>query len=101
MREFTLLSLMPRLLPGMIIHLKAGANCIIVALAFNIHQKTKSHISSSRFNISDLSTIGQEYPSSYPLTLNGCAHWMREVRHDTDHDADHDTDHDTNHDTVQ
>jgi len=34
---------------------------------------------STRFNISDLSTIGQEYPPSYPLTLNGCAHWMREV----------------------
>ena len=36
----------------------------------------------TRFNISDLSTIGQEYPASYPFTLNGCAHWMREV--DTD-----------------
>ena len=33
----------------------------------------------TRFNISDLSTIGQEYPASYPFTLNGCAHWMREV----------------------
>ena len=32
----------------------------------------------TRFNISDLSTIGQEYPSGYPFTLNGCAHWMRE-----------------------
>ena len=32
----------------------------------------------TRFNISDLSTLGQEYPSSYPFTLNGCAHWMRE-----------------------
>jgi len=32
----------------------------------------------TRFNISDLSTIGQEYPPSYPFTLNGCAHWMRE-----------------------
>ena len=31
-----------------------------------------------RFNISDLSTIGPEYPASYPMTLNGCAHWMRE-----------------------
>ena len=33
----------------------------------------------TRFNISDLSTIGQEYPASYPFTLNGCAHWMGEV----------------------
>merc|ERR1711936_525017 len=33
----------------------------------------------TRFNISDLSTIGQEYPASYPFPLNGCAHWMREV----------------------
>jgi len=33
----------------------------------------------TRFNISDLSTIGQEYPARYPLVLNGCAHWMREV----------------------
>ena len=32
----------------------------------------------TRFNISDLSTLGQEYPPSYPFTLNGCAHWMRE-----------------------
>jgi len=32
----------------------------------------------TRFNISDLSTMGQEYPPSYPFTLNGCAHWMRE-----------------------
>jgi len=32
----------------------------------------------TRFNITDLSTIGQEYPPSYPFTLNGCAHWMRE-----------------------
>merc|ERR1712012_1194474 len=32
----------------------------------------------TRFNISDLSTIGQEYPPSYPFTLNGCTHWMRE-----------------------
>ena len=36
----------------------------------------------TRFNISDLSTIGQEYPPAYPLTISGCAHWMREV--DTD-----------------
>ena len=33
----------------------------------------------TRFNISDLSTLGQEYPPSYPLTISGCAHWMREV----------------------
>ena len=33
----------------------------------------------TRFNISDLSTLGQEYPASYPMTLSGCAHWMREV----------------------
>ena len=33
----------------------------------------------TRFNISDLSTIGQEYPASYPFVLTGCAHWMREV----------------------
>ena len=33
----------------------------------------------TRFNISDLSTIGQEYPEYYPLVLTGCAHWMREV----------------------
>ena len=32
----------------------------------------------TRFNISDLSTIGQEYPDTYPITLTGCAHWMRE-----------------------
>jgi len=32
----------------------------------------------TRFNISDLSTIGQEYPDKYPITLTGCAHWMRE-----------------------
>ena len=32
----------------------------------------------TRFNISDLSTLGQEYPPTYPFTLNGCAHWMRE-----------------------
>ena len=32
----------------------------------------------TRFNISDLSTLGQEYPPSYPFTLSGCAHWMRE-----------------------
>ena len=31
-----------------------------------------------RFNISDLSTFGQEYPPSYPIVLNGCAHWLRE-----------------------
>ena len=36
----------------------------------------------TRFNITDLSTLGQQYPSSYPFTLSGCAHWMREV--DTD-----------------
>jgi len=33
----------------------------------------------TRFNISDLSTIGQEYPPAFPHTFNGCAHWMREV----------------------
>jgi len=33
----------------------------------------------TRFNISDLSTIGQEYPVSYPMILTGCAHWLREV----------------------
>lgn len=32
----------------------------------------------TKFNISDLSTIEQMYPSLYPLTLTGCAHWMRE-----------------------
>ena len=36
----------------------------------------------TRFNITDLSTIGQEYPSSYPFVLTGCAHWMREVNTD-------------------
>jgi len=36
----------------------------------------------TRFNISDLSTLGQEKPPSYPFTLNGCAHWMREVNTD-------------------
>jgi len=33
----------------------------------------------TRFNISDLSTIGMEYPSLWPATISGCAHWMREV----------------------
>ena len=33
----------------------------------------------TRFNISDLSTMGQESPPSYPFTTSGCAHWMREV----------------------
>ena len=33
----------------------------------------------TRFNISDLSTLGQESPPIYPLTTSGCAHWMREV----------------------
>jgi len=33
----------------------------------------------TRFNISDLSTMGMLYPSSWPATLSGCAHWMREV----------------------
>jgi len=33
----------------------------------------------TRFNISDLSTMGMMYPSSWPATLSGCAHWMREV----------------------
>jgi len=33
----------------------------------------------TRFNISDLSTLGQQYPAYYPLQLSGCAHWMREV----------------------
>ena len=32
-----------------------------------------------RFNISDLSTMGMQYPSFWPATLSGCAHWMREV----------------------
>ena len=32
-----------------------------------------------RFNISDLSTLGMEYPYNFPITLNGCAHYMREV----------------------
>jgi len=32
----------------------------------------------TRFNISDLSTLEMMYPSLYPLTLTGCAHWMRE-----------------------
>ena len=36
----------------------------------------------TQFNITDLSTLGQQYPPSYPFTLSGCAHWMREV--DTD-----------------
>merc|ERR1719325_330603 len=33
----------------------------------------------TRFNISDLSTLGMEYPYNFPITLNGCAHYMREV----------------------
>merc|ERR1719369_1939266 len=33
----------------------------------------------TRFNISDLSTMGMLFPSSWPATLSGCAHWMREV----------------------
>jgi len=32
-----------------------------------------------RFNISDLSTLGMEYPKAWPATLSGCAHWIREV----------------------
>ena len=28
----------------------------------------------TRFNVSDLSTIGQEYAPQYPLILSGCAH---------------------------
>jgi len=32
-----------------------------------------------RFNISDLTTIGMEYPNAWPATLSGCAHWIREV----------------------
>eukprot|EP00092_Neocalanus_flemingeri_P065782 GFUD01080056.1.p1 GENE.GFUD01080056.1~~GFUD01080056.1.p1 ORF type:complete len:543 (+),score=150.85 GFUD01080056.1:194-1822(+) len=32
-----------------------------------------------RFNISDLSTIGMEFPNAWPATLSGCAHWIREV----------------------
>jgi len=35
-----------------------------------------------RFNISDLSTVGMEYPHIWPATLTGCAHWMREVNTD-------------------
>jgi len=31
-----------------------------------------------RFNISDLSTLGMHKPSSYPMTLSGCAHYLRE-----------------------
>jgi len=33
----------------------------------------------TRFNISDLSTIEMLYPTSWPATLSGCTHWMREV----------------------
>ena len=32
-----------------------------------------------RFNISDLSTMGMQYPTLWPATLSGCAHWVREV----------------------
>jgi len=32
-----------------------------------------------RFNISDLSTMGMQYPTAWPATLSGCAHWVREV----------------------
>ena len=32
-----------------------------------------------RFNISDLSTLGMQYPNAWPATLSGCAHWIREV----------------------
>ena len=36
----------------------------------------------TRFNLTDLSTIGMEYPNAWPPTLSGCAHWMREVKTD-------------------
>ena len=32
----------------------------------------------TRFNISDLSTLGMEYPAAWPLSLTGCAHYIRE-----------------------
>jgi len=32
-----------------------------------------------RFNITDLSSLGLEYPTWYPLTFSGCAHYVREV----------------------
>jgi len=33
----------------------------------------------TRFNITDLTTMGMQYPPAWPATISGCAHWMREV----------------------
>jgi len=38
---------------------------------------TDSH-TPTQFNLSTLDTVGQQYPPSYPITLSGCAHFMRE-----------------------
>jgi carotenoid cleavage dioxygenase-like enzyme len=32
----------------------------------------------TRFNISDLSTLGNIFPASYPITMSGCTHYLRE-----------------------
>lgn len=44
-----------------------------------IYLATTDYPMPMRFNISDLSTLGIQYPPSYPITMSGCAHWMREV----------------------